>query len=151
MEETLRRCFPVLLLLLFWWRPTGIHAGKEPAEEVVAQMLGQLEKIADTLAGLKDEDTVAAAREDLKKGVQNYLDLRAKAEKLPPPARELKDRLEKEYKARFAAVHVRLSVEITRVRGAVPGGRAALKEVSVLLGKEGKDKEPKEKSKDKEP
>ncbi|MFO0964872.1 MAG: hypothetical protein U0793_04685 [Gemmataceae bacterium] len=135
----------LFLLLLLLPLPAFTGGGKEPTEEVVVQMLGQLEKLADTLSSLKDEDTVAAAREPLKKGVQNFLDLRAKAEKLPPPSREVKDRLAKEYKGKFIAVQEKLMLEISRVRSAVPGGREALKEVSALLGKEAKAKESKEK------
>jgi len=138
-----RLAIPLVLLSLPL--PALTAGGKDPTEEVVAQMLGQLEKLADTLGSLKDEDTVTAAKDSLKKNVQSFIELRAKAEKLPPPSREVKDRLAKEYKGKFVAVQEKLMLEITRVRTSVPGGREAVKEISALLGRETRGKESKEK------
>lgn len=139
--------FPLLLVAA---APSPVQAGKDATEEVLTQMLGQLEKMADTLATVKDEDSALAAKGELRKNVAVYLELRAKAQKLPPPSREVKDRLEKEYKKKFVAVQERLVLEMTRIRSAVPGGREALADVSALiLGKDTKSKE-KEKSKEKD-
>jgi len=136
-------CLPILASPLY-------GGEKSPAEEVVVKMLGQLEKMADALSSMKNEETSAAGREELKKYVAAYRDLRAQSEKLPPPPREVKDRLEKEYKKKFVAVQERLSLEVTRVRATVPGGREALIEVSDLLrGRDPKTKAPKEKDDDK--
>jgi hypothetical protein len=132
---------------------------KDPAEEVVALMLGQLEKMAETLASMKDEESSAKGRESLKDYLRGYKDLREKAEKLPPPTREVKERLEKEYKKKFVDVQEKLMNRVALVRATVPGGREALTEViPFLLSKEmskemkGKSVEEKKKTdKEKEP
>lgn len=146
----MRGCVACLVLCLPFVVPCVSLAGKSQAEDVVAKMLGQLEKMADALTSMKDEETSAAAREGLKKHVAAFRELRAQADKMSPPSREVKDRIEKEYKKKIIKVQERLMLEVTRVRATVPGGRMALTEVSeLLLGKESKTSPPKEKDEEK--
>ena len=143
----MRRWIACVVFLPFLAMPIQA-GGKDATEDVVARMLGQLEKMAEALGSMKDEESAASAREGLKKNVAAFRELRLQADKLPPPSREVKDRLAKEYKKKFVDVQEKLMLEVTRIRATVPGGRDALTEVSGLLrggeieGKKEKKKEP---------
>src|SRR5882672_11649643 len=77
-------------------------AGGEPShEDVVKQMLAGLDKIAMTLTTITNEESAEAAKPGLRKAAKDWVELRAKVEKLPPPPREEKDRLDKEYKEKL--------------------------------------------------
>src|SRR4051794_32879495 len=106
-------------------------------EDVLKSMLGTMDQITKTLSGITDEDTAKAARPELKKSAEEWQAVRKKAEHLPPPSKEEKDRLAKEYKKKLEDSQKKLFEEISRVQG-VPGGKAALLEVSKVLGKQPK-------------
>jgi hypothetical protein len=103
-------------------------------DEVVKQMLTTLEKLTTTLTPITNAGTADAAKPELRKTAQAWVELRAKAEKLPPPTREEKTRLEKEYKGKIEAAQRKLFAEVVRVQN-LPGGTDALKEIRGVLSK----------------
>ena len=108
-------------------------------EDVIKEMLGIMGKLSTTLEGIKDEDTAKAAKPDLRTAAGRWVELRKKSESMKPPAKEEKDRLEKEYKEKLLAAQKKLFGEIARVK-TVPGGPDALKEIVAVVDKEKKPK-----------
>ncbi len=125
-----------------WWSPplvmvalglVCLTAGEPASHEAVVQgMLGALEKISATLETVRDEATAEAARPDLRKQAEAWRALRKRADALPPPERDAKDRLAKEYKGKMDESLKRLFAQIGRVQ-ALPGARPALQEISGVL------------------
>jgi len=110
-------------------------AGGEPShEDVVKQMLAGLDKITMTLTTITNEESAEAAKPELRKAAKEWVELRAKVEKLPPPPREEKERLEKEYKEKLVTARKKLVAEQIRVQN-IPGGPEALKEIRGVLAK----------------
>jgi hypothetical protein len=110
-------------------------AGGEPShEDVVKQMLAGLDKITMTLTTITNEESAEAAKPGLSKAAKEWVELRAKVEKLPPPPREEKERLEKEYKQKLETARKKLVAEQIRVQN-IPGGPEALKEIRGVLAK----------------
>jgi hypothetical protein len=103
-----------------------------PQAALVQQMLDVMDKLTTSLATVKDQQSADAARPELRKLAKEWTALRDKAEKVPPPAREEKDRLEKDFKTKLEGAQRKLSGEVARVQ-AVPGGRAALEEIRSVL------------------
>jgi len=114
----------------------GSATGGPPASfaDVVKEMLSTMEKMTTSLAGIMDEETAKSARPELLKAATGWQEIRQKADKMKPPTRDEKAKLEKEYKEKLQLAQKKLFAEIARVKG-VPGGREALKEVSAALGK----------------
>jgi len=108
-----------------------------PFEDVLKSILATMDQIATVLSGIRDEDTAKAAHPELRKAAQQWQDIRKKADNLPPPSKEEKDRLEKQYKSKLESAQKKLFGEIARVQG-IPGGRDALKEISAVLAKKAK-------------
>ena len=83
----------------------------------------------------------AAARNlstgDLRKAAGKWQLIKKKAEGLPPPSKEEKDRLAKQYKTKLEEAQKKLFGEVARV-SAIAGGRQALLEISGVLEKKGK-------------
>ncbi|MCS7045659.1 MAG: hypothetical protein NZO58_04820 [Gemmataceae bacterium] len=130
-----------LTAVVGWALVTGARAvGEEKKGEekklthdaVVRNMLDAIESITRTLTTVTDQESAAAAKGELAKIAKEWLALRAAAEKLPPPPREEKDRLEKEYKGKIEAAQLKLAAEVARVRN-VPGGLEALQEIRSVL------------------
>jgi hypothetical protein len=105
--------------------------------DVIKEILGTMDKLTSHLEGIKDEDTAKASRAELKKVAAQWIETRKKAEKVKPPSKEEKERLEKEYKEKLQTAQKKLLAEIARVKG-VPGGPEALKEIRALMGKNSK-------------
>ena len=103
-------------------------------EGAIKQVLAVQDKISATLASITNQETADAAKPELQKSAKEFVTLRAQIEKLPPPSREEKDRLEKEYKGKLEAAQKKLSGEVIRVQN-IPGGQAALKEIRSVLEK----------------
>jgi len=103
-------------------------------EDIVKTMLATMDKITSTLATIKDEETGKAAHPDLKKGAQEWLALRKRAENVAPPTKEEKERLAKEYKPRLEEAQKKLCGEIARVQ-TVPGGKGVLLELSKVMAR----------------
>jgi len=61
--------------------------------------------------------------------------VRAQAEKLPPPSREQKERLDKEFKEKLEVAQKKLAGEVIRLKN-IPGGPDALKEIRSVLVKQ---------------
>jgi hypothetical protein len=110
---------------------------KSPFEEVVKQMLETLDSVSATLATIHDEATAKAAEANLRKAAGKWHLVKEKSEKLPPPAKEEKERVAKEYKTKLEQAQKKLLGEVARV-SAVPGGRAALLEIRDVLDKKSK-------------
>src|SRR5262245_24263163 len=98
-------------------------------EDIVKQMLGAMGQMTTTLSGITDEASAKAAHPDLKKSAESWLLIRKNADKVPPPTKEEKDRLAKEYKPKLEEAQKKLFFEIGRVQG-IPGGKEALLEIS---------------------
>ena len=108
-----------------------------PHDQALKQALDSFDSINKTLMSIKDEESAGAARPELKKAADSYLDARAKGDKLPPPEKDEKDRLTKLYKPKFTMALEKMSTQIRRVE-VIPGGKEALKEIALVLKKEGK-------------
>jgi len=103
-------------------------------EEVIKQTLALLERANTTLATIQDRDTAAAARPELRKVAADWQELQKKAREVPPPERAEKDRLTKEYKQKLVEAERKLRGETIRLES-IPGGRAALQEITSVLRK----------------
>jgi hypothetical protein len=111
-------------------------AGGEPShEDVVKQMLAGLDKITMSLTTITNEESAEAAKPELRKAAKGWIELRAKVEKLPPPPREEKERLDKEYKEKLVTARKKLNAEKIRVEN-IPGGAEALKEIRGVFEKQ---------------
>jgi hypothetical protein len=109
-------------------------AGAPTHEEVIKQMLSTLDKLTATLTTIKTEESADAAKPELQKAAKEWVALRGQAEKLPPPSRMEKERLEKDYKAKLEAAQKKIYGEVTRVQR-IPHGPEALKEIRSVLDK----------------
>ncbi len=108
-------------------------AGEEsPHELAVKQMLKSLDKLTMTLASIKDAATADAARPDLKKAAENWVDVKTKAGKLAPPEKAEKDRLAKEYKGKMDEALKKFLTEVGRVR-ILPAGQEVLMEIKAVV------------------
>lgn len=114
------------------------RAGEGSAyEKSLQQVLDSFDKIAASLKGIVDEDSATAAKPELRKAADNFVDARAKAEKMQPPEKDEKVRLEKQFKAKLEASMKKMFTEVRRVE-LLPGGKDALKEISGILKKDSK-------------
>ena len=95
------------------------------------------DSLTATLATIRDEETAKGAQPELRKTAAKWKLIKQKAEDLPPPSRQEKDRLEKQYKMKLEEAQKKLFGEVARVR-MVSGGREALLEISSVLEKKAK-------------
>jgi hypothetical protein len=110
-----------------------LTAGEESQHELaVKQMLKSLDKLTMTLASIKDGDTAEAARPELKKAAENWVDVKTKAGKLAPPDKAEKDRLAKEYKGKMDEAIKKFLTEYGRVR-ILPAGKEVLMEIKAVV------------------
>jgi len=108
-------------------------AGEEsPHEQALKQMIQSLGKMTTTLSSVKDADTAQAARPELKKAVDGFTAVRAKADKLPPPEPAEKERLAKAYKGKMEQAIKMLLVEAGRLES-VPAAKDLLKDLRTVL------------------
>jgi hypothetical protein len=103
-----------------------------PQGAVVKEMLGVIDKLTMALAGIKDATTAEAAKPELRKLAKAWTVVRDKAEKTPPPSKEEKARLEKDFKSQMELAQRKLFGEVGRVRN-IPGTRDALEEIRSVL------------------
>ncbi|GEM_PF-4769326 len=114
----------------------ALSAGGGPThEEVAKQLLTVMDKISVSLASITSQESADAAKPELRKAAKEFLAVRAQAEKLPPPSREEKNRLEKEFKGKIEAATKKLAGERVRVRNISPGGPEALEEIRSVFDK----------------
>ena len=118
---------------------TAVPKSKSPSpfEDVIKGVLETMDSLSKALATIHDEPSAKAAQDDLRKAADKWRLVQKKAASLPPPAKEEKDRLAKEYKAPLEKAQKRFFGEVARVR-TIPGGRAALLQISALLEKKSK-------------
>ena len=90
-----------------------------------------------TLATVTDEETAKNSHPELRKAAGDGNLIKKKADGLPPPSKEEKDRLAKEYKPKLEEAQKKLFGEVARV-SVIPGGRQALLEISSVLEKKDK-------------
>jgi hypothetical protein len=112
-------------------------AGDTPHEAALQQMLGSLDEITKILKKIEGEEQANAAKPDLRKAGDGWIEARAKAAKLQPPERAEKERLTKIYKPKLEDSMKRFFTEVRRVEN-IPGGKEAMKEISGVLKKDGK-------------
>ncbi len=113
-------------------------AGEEtPYEKAIVQMLGSLDEITKKLKTVIDEDSANAAKPELRKSADVWVETRSRAGKLLPPEKAEKDRLEKLYKPKLEDSLRKLKIEVSRVEN-ITGGKDALKEIAAVLQKEEK-------------
>ncbi|MCI0682284.1 MAG: hypothetical protein L0Y71_09285 [Gemmataceae bacterium] len=111
-------------------------AGGAPThDDVIKRMLATLDKITTKLASITNRESADAAKPELQKSAKDWLATRAQAEKLPPPSREQKEKLEKEFKGKLEAAQKKLAGEVIRVKN-IPGGPEALQEIRSVLVKQ---------------
>ena len=129
-------CALGLPLLLAFVLPVqgGAKAG---FEDIVKQMVQTMDTLTRTLGTIQDEETAKGARPELRKAAEKWHTIKKNAENLPPPSREERDRLAKEYKGKLEEAQKKLFVEVARV-ALVPGGKDALLEISGVLAKKSK-------------
>ncbi len=127
---------PILSAALLLGIVAALPAGGAASHEaLVKRMLAALEDLGKTLGTIKNQETAAAAKPELRKTAQDWVALREETEKAPPPSREEKTRLEKEYKDKLERAQKRLFGEVTRVQN-IPGGPDALKEIRGVLARQ---------------
>jgi hypothetical protein len=115
-----------------------VLAGEDsPHEQSIKQMLKGFDEISTVLKKIESEETAVAAKPDLRKLSDTWIEQRGKAAKLPPPEREEKARLTKLYKPKLDQAMRKLFTEVVRVE-AIPGGKDAVKEISGVLKKDEK-------------
>lgn len=107
----------------------GLAGDDSPHISVVKAMLGAMDKITTQLKTVVDEDTAKAARPELKKAAEHWQALRQKAKDTPPPTKEEKARLSKEFASKIEDAQKKLFAEIGRVQ-LLPGGRDALQDLA---------------------
>ena len=105
---------------------------ESPQAAVVKEMLGVMDRLTMALSGIKDAATADAARPELRKLAKEWTMARAKAEKTPPPSKEEKARLEKDFKSQMELAQRKLFAEVGRVRG-IAGAADALEEIRSVL------------------
>lgn len=136
------RLVSLLGILLVTSLGSGVSSGsKAPFEDIVKQMVDTMDALTTTLATIRDEDTAKGAQPELRKAAAKWQVIKKKAESLPPPSREEKDRVAKEYKVKLEEAQKKLFGEVGRV-ATVPGGREALRELSAVLDKKTKQAGP---------
>lgn len=114
------------LLLLVGLQVSPVRAQDKPDHEaLVKQTLEALKGIGDTLATIKDKATSDAAIPKLEQAAKTMEDLQQKFKDAGEPTKEVKDRLEKMYKADLEKAAKRLTEEAARL-ASVDGGKAAL-------------------------
>ncbi len=122
-----------LALLLLTVLLSPVRAGSE-FENIVKKMLGTMEGLTTTLGTIRGEETAKAAKPELRKQASQWAEIKKKADGLPPPSKEEKERLAKEYKTKLEEAQKNLFKEVRRVMD-VAGGREALLEISSVLAK----------------
>jgi hypothetical protein len=130
----------VRITAIFFWLATAawiVAAQGSPYEQALQQGVDGLEKIGTTLKTIVDEESAAAAKPALRKSADAFVESKAKAAKLPPPEKEEKARLEKQFKPKFDEAIKKMNTEIRRVES-IPGGKEALKEIAHALKKDDK-------------
>jgi len=125
-------CSTVAVLALIGLAGAG---GAPTHDDIIKQMLTTLDKIATTLASITNQESADAAKPELQKSAKEWLAVRAQAEKLPPPSREQKERLDKEFKEKLEGAQKKLAGEVIRLKN-IPGGPDALKEIRSVLAKQ---------------
>jgi hypothetical protein len=125
---------PALALLLLASAWTAGQDAPPTHEDVLKKMVGTLEELNKSLASITNQESAAKARPELRKHAEEWVAHRALADKLPPPTRAEKDKLEKEFKGKLEAAQKRLFGEVMRVQN-VPGGSDALKEIRGVISR----------------
>ena len=129
---------PILGILLVLGSCSLLAAGEgSPYEKALQQVVDSFNKIGDSLKTIVDEDSAMAARPELRKAAAGFLDARTKAEKMQPPEKAEKVRLEKAFKTKLEDAMKKMFTETRRVELG-PGGKDALKEISGILKKDSK-------------
>jgi hypothetical protein len=102
-----------------------------PYEAVVKEMIAATDGLTAVLATIKDAPSAEAARPELKKAAAAFLEVRKRAEGLPQPSQEERDRIQAKYQKKLARAVDHYLEERGRV-ATVGGGREALQELAVL-------------------
>jgi hypothetical protein len=104
--------------------------GAPTFDSVLKEMLVLVERMTGTLANVKDEASAAAAKADLEKTAQRFIEIRKQAEAMKPPDKKQREELIREYTQKLVEAQKKLFIEISRV-SQVPGGKDVLQ---VLAG-----------------
>ncbi len=111
------------------WLVLGLQVGQIQAQDkpdhetLVKETLKALNEIGDTLATIKDKATADAAIPKLETAAKTMEDLQKKFKDAGEPTKEVKDRLEKAYKADLEKAVKKLideSIRLASVDGAKP-------------------------------
>jgi hypothetical protein len=127
-----------VLLSLLMGLSASRGGGKSAFDEIVQQMIDTIDSLTTTLATVQNEETAKEAQPSLRKSAAKWQIIYKKAKDLPPPSREEKDRVAKQFKMKLEESQKKLFAEVARVR-TVPGGPQALLEISGVLEKKKKE------------
>jgi hypothetical protein len=119
--------------------PPARGGEKTQFEDIIKKMLETMGSLTTTLTTIRDEETAKTSQPDLRKAAEKWDVIKKKAKNLPPPSKEEKDRLTKEYRPKLEEAQKKLFAQVARV-SAIPGGRQALLEISSVLDKKDKQK-----------
>jgi hypothetical protein len=108
------------------------NGGPATLEDVIKETLATLDQLTMSLKTVEDEKSAEAARPELRKAAERFVAVRSKAETMKPPAKEEKERLEKEYKPKLFEAQKKLYGEIGRIK-LLPGCQGALKEIRAVV------------------
>ncbi|MBI2805203.1 MAG: hypothetical protein HYX68_09525 [Planctomycetes bacterium] len=109
-----------------------------PYAQALQKVVDSFDAIGKSLTTIVDEDSARAAKPDLRKSAQAFIDARTQAAKMQPPEKDEKVRLEKQFKPKLEAAMKKMFTQVRRVE-LIPGGKDALKEIAgVLKKKDGK-------------
>jgi hypothetical protein len=112
----------------------SVSADEEsPYEKGLKVQLRALEQLSTVLAGVRDVDSAQAARPELRKAADAWTGAKTKLAELPPPDKQEKDRLAKDYKKKMDAATLKFFTEVGRVRG-FPAGKQLLEEIKSVGG-----------------
>ena len=127
------------LAIVFFSLCLSFVGGQEvsPYEKALVKVVDSFDKISTSLKTIVDENSAAAAKPDLRKAADQFLEARATATKLDPPEKAEKVRIEKLYRPKVDDAMKKMFIEAVRVN-AIPGGRDALKEIAGVLKKDSK-------------
>ncbi len=117
----------------------SLSAAQEKAqfEDTIKQMLETMDSLSTLLATVRDEETAKSSQAPLRKAAEKWHAIKKNADGLPPPPKEEKDRLAKQYRMKLEEAQKKLFGEVARVRS-VRGGPEALLEISGVLDKKSK-------------
>ncbi len=105
---------------------------ESPHEAALKQLLDVMDRASMVLGLITNSENGNEARPEIKKFVEEFVKVRKASESLPPPKKELKDMLAKEYKTKVELSTKKFLAEIERIRR-LAGMKGVLEELRPIL------------------